>query len=305
MTEFLDQSNCLESAQITITDVITARALTLIPDELDAFRQYMELHNTDQLPTPSNLMALAHKQVKNHHDTRNASSTLTAFAATPSPSSSSSKPKLPPARYLCPACKTGLHRVRDCPDDEARQRYIDRRNQQQQQFATRNTDQPEDEPVVATVSRFQDFPEPSTSAGQNWSAHFRLGAFAFAAKPPPHFHLGAFAFAAKPSPSCLAPACSTHARAPPPPRRDSGRLPSSLAEPMPPLSHQQLAAAVLMFHRPSRVSPMHDARRSQPESRRYGLPRSPTLDIVDRFPLVAVVQHDPSQHPNDPLGVCP
>ncbi|SCZ95376.1 BZ3500_MvSof-1268-A1-R1_Chr11-2g03471 [Microbotryum saponariae] len=67
---------------------------------------------------------------------------------------------------------------------------------------------------------------------------------------------------------------------------------------MPPLSHQQLAAAVLMFHRPSRVSPMHDARRSQPESRRYGLPRSPTLDIVDRFPLVAVVQHDPSQHPN-------
>ncbi|SCZ99819.1 BZ3500_MvSof-1268-A1-R1_C100g00549 [Microbotryum saponariae] len=305
MTEFLDQSNCLESAQITITDVITARALTLIPDELDAFRQYMELHNTDQLPTPSNLMALAHKQVKNHHDTRNASSTLTAFAATPSPSSSSSKPKLPPARYLCPACKTGLHRVRDCPDDEARQRYIDRRNQQQQQFATRNTDQPEDEPVVATVSRFQDFPEPSTSAGQNcvrtrggvefhsttsvrtlqpWaavvrSAHFRLGAFAFAAKPPPHFHLGAFAFAAKPSPSCLAPACSTHARAPPPPRRDSGRLPSSLAEPMPPLSHQQLAAAVLMFHRPSRVSPMHDARRSQPESRRYGLPRSPTLDI--------------------------
>ncbi|SCZ99497.1 BZ3501_MvSof-1269-A2-R1_Chr7-1g09267 [Microbotryum saponariae] len=74
---------------------------------------------------------------------------------------------------------------------------------------------------------------------------------------------------------------------------------------MPPLSHQQLAAAVLMFHRPSRVSPMHDARRSQPESRRYGLPRSPTLDIIDRFPLVAVVQHDPSQHPNDPLGVCP
>ncbi|SDA05400.1 BZ3501_MvSof-1269-A2-R1_Chr12-1g03384 [Microbotryum saponariae] len=110
---------------------------------------------------------------------------------------------------------------------------------------------------------------------------------------------------AKPSPSCLAPACSTHARAPPPPRRDSGYLPSSLAEPMPPLSHQQLAAAVLMFHRPSRVSPMHDARRSQPESRRYGLPHSPTLDIVDRFPLVAVVQHDPSQHPNDPLGVCP
>ncbi|SCZ87241.1 BZ3500_MvSof-1268-A1-R1_C151g00795 [Microbotryum saponariae] len=330
MTEFLDQSNCLESAQITITDVITARALTLIPDELDAFRQYMELHNTDQLPTPSNLMALAHKQVKNHHDTRNASSTLTAFAA-----------HFTVIIFVQTETTTGslpLSRLQDrlaprprLPDDEARQRYIDRRNQQQQQFATRNTDQPEDEPVVATVSRFQDFPEPSTSAGQNcvrtrggvefhsttsvrtlqpWaavvrSAHFRLGAFAFAAKPPPHFHLGAFAFAAKPSPSCLAPACSTHARAPPPPRRDSGRLPSSLAEPMPPLSHQQLAAAVLMFHRPSRVSPMHDARRSQPESRRYGLPRSPTLDIVDRFPLVAVVQHDPSQHPNDPLGVCP
>ncbi|SCZ88007.1 BZ3501_MvSof-1269-A2-R1_Chr10-2g02394 [Microbotryum saponariae] len=124
------------------------------------------------------------------------------------------------------------------------------------------------------------------------SAHFRLGAFAFAAKPPPHFHLGAFAFAAKPSPSCLAPACSTHARAPPPPRRDSGRLPSSLAEPMPPLSHQQLAAAVLMFHRPSRVSPMHDARRSQPESRRYGLPRSPTLDIVDRSSSRTAVSSD-------------
>ncbi|SCZ99702.1 BZ3500_MvSof-1268-A1-R1_C082g00442 [Microbotryum saponariae] len=53
---------------------------------------------------------------------------------------------------------------------------------------------------------------------------------------------------------------------------------------MPPLSHQQLAAAVLMFHRPSRVSPMHDARRSQPESRRYGLPRSPTLDIFRKVP---------------------
>ncbi|SCZ88152.1 BZ3501_MvSof-1269-A2-R1_Chr10-2g02444 [Microbotryum saponariae] len=57
---------------------------------------------------------------------------------------------------------------------------------------------------------------------------------------------------------------------------------AAICQPMPPLSHQQLAAAVLMFHRPSRVSPMHDARRSQPESRRYGLPRSPTLDIADR-----------------------
>ncbi|SGY54971.1 BQ5605_C006g03941 [Microbotryum silenes-dioicae] len=33
---------------------------------------------------------------------------------------------------------------------------------------------------------------------------------------------------------------------------------------MPPPSHLQLAAAVLVFHRPSRVLPMHDARRSQP-----------------------------------------
>ncbi|SDA05396.1 BZ3501_MvSof-1269-A2-R1_Chr12-1g03380 [Microbotryum saponariae] len=41
---------------------------------------------------------------------------------------------------------------------------------------------------------------------------------------------------------------------------------------MPPLSHQQLAAAVLMFHRPSRVSPMHDARRSQPESQQIVQP---------------------------------
>ncbi|SGZ07950.1 BQ5605_C030g10755 [Microbotryum silenes-dioicae] len=33
---------------------------------------------------------------------------------------------------------------------------------------------------------------------------------------------------------------------------------------MPPPSHLQLAATVLVFHRPSRVSPMHNARRSQP-----------------------------------------
>ncbi|SCZ88037.1 BZ3501_MvSof-1269-A2-R1_Chr10-2g02406 [Microbotryum saponariae] len=33
---------------------------------------------------------------------------------------------------------------------------------------------------------------------------------------------------------------------------------------MPPLSHQQLAAAVLMFHRPFRTSPIHDAHRLQP-----------------------------------------
>ncbi|SGZ08057.1 BQ5605_C030g10766 [Microbotryum silenes-dioicae] len=39
---------------------------------------------------------------------------------------------------------------------------------------------------------------------------------------------------------------------------------SSLAKPMPPPSHLQLPAAVLLFHRPSRVLPMHDARRSQP-----------------------------------------
>ncbi|SGZ31636.1 BQ5605_C045g12220 [Microbotryum silenes-dioicae] len=64
MTEFLDQSNCLESAQITITDVITARGRTLLPDGLDAFRQHMELHNNNKLLTPANLMALAHQQVK-------------------------------------------------------------------------------------------------------------------------------------------------------------------------------------------------------------------------------------------------
>ncbi|SGY51132.1 BQ5605_C001g00967 [Microbotryum silenes-dioicae] len=175
MTDFLDHSNCLESANITITNIITARALTLIPDELDAFQQYMELHNDDQLPTPANLMALAHKQIKNHHNTRNAGSNITAFATTPSNPSSSNNPTnssqsshLTPARYMCPACKTSVHRVRDCPDEEARQCYINCRSRHQQQPMTQNTDTPEDAPVVASISRFQGCPDPSTSLGQNW-----------------------------------------------------------------------------------------------------------------------------------------
>ncbi|SCZ94934.1 BZ3500_MvSof-1268-A1-R1_Chr11-3g03490 [Microbotryum saponariae] len=42
--------------------------------------------------------------------------------------------------------------------------------------------------------------------------------------------------------------------------------------------HRQLAITTLMFHRPSRASPMHDTRSSQPLTCRPGLPRSPTLD---------------------------
>ncbi|SDA05394.1 BZ3501_MvSof-1269-A2-R1_Chr12-1g03378 [Microbotryum saponariae] len=34
--------------------------------------------------------------------------------------------------------------------------------------------------------------------------------------------------------------------------------------PLPPPRHRQLAITALMFHRPSRASPMHDARSSQP-----------------------------------------
>ncbi|SCZ99642.1 BZ3500_MvSof-1268-A1-R1_Chr3-1g06181 [Microbotryum saponariae] len=53
-----------------------------------------------------------------------------------------------------------------------------------------------------------------------------------------------------------------------------------------PPSYLQFAAAALMIHRPSRASPMLDARRLQPGSRRRGLPRSSTLDLVDKFPFV-------------------
>ncbi|SCZ99735.1 BZ3501_MvSof-1269-A2-R1_Chr12-2g03437 [Microbotryum saponariae] len=53
-----------------------------------------------------------------------------------------------------------------------------------------------------------------------------------------------------------------------------------------PPSYLQFAAAALMIHRPSRASPMHDARRLQPGSRRCGSPRSSTLDLVDKFPFV-------------------
>ncbi|SDA06256.1 BZ3501_MvSof-1269-A2-R1_Chr10-1g02368 [Microbotryum saponariae] len=166
MAEFLNQSACLESAQIMIMDVIMARALTLIPDELDAFRQYMELHNTDQLPTPANLMALAHKQVKNHHDTRNTGPNITAFAAA---SPSSSRPsQQSTAKYPCPACNNGVHRVRHCPNDDTRKCYIKRRNGHQRQTTAPPIAPPEDAPVVAKISRFQELPDPSTSGGQNW-----------------------------------------------------------------------------------------------------------------------------------------
>ncbi|SGY15958.1 BQ5605_C012g06713 [Microbotryum silenes-dioicae] len=113
MAKFIDQANCLESANITITD-------------------YMELHNTDQLPTPANLMALTHKQIKNHHDTRNTGSNIAAFAATssyPMALSRSSKPTL--ALFVCPACKTSVHCIRNCPDKDVRKQYFEQRRGQQ------------------------------------------------------------------------------------------------------------------------------------------------------------------------------
>ncbi|SCZ87465.1 BZ3500_MvSof-1268-A1-R1_Chr2-2g04931 [Microbotryum saponariae] len=75
-----------------------------------------------------------------------------------------------------------------------------------------------------------------------------------------------FAFAAKLLPlfAAPAPACSTHARAPPPHTPELCQSTSPvLTEPLPPPRHRQLAITALMFHRPSRASPMHDAR-SQP-----------------------------------------
>ncbi|SGY53606.1 BQ5605_C006g03779 [Microbotryum silenes-dioicae] len=57
-----------------------------------------------------------------------------------------------------------------------------------------------------------------------------------------------------------------------------------------------------MSHRPSRASPIHDARRN--------LDRATTdcqahqhLTMVDKFPFVYVVQHDTPQSLDGPLGV--
>ncbi|SCZ87966.1 BZ3500_MvSof-1268-A1-R1_Chr2-1g04097 [Microbotryum saponariae] len=72
---------------------------------------------------------------------------------------------------------------------------------------------------------------------------------------------------------------------------------------MPPPSHRQLAAAVLIFHRPSRASPMHDARRSQPALVATDSLAHQHSTMVDKFPLVSAVQHSPSQSLDGPLGV--
>ncbi|SCZ96892.1 BZ3500_MvSof-1268-A1-R1_Chr4-1g06825 [Microbotryum saponariae] len=111
--------------------------------------------------------------------------------------------------------------------------------------------------------------------------HLRIGAFAAppvtrASWPDTHDQsrsLDTCAPLVNPSTSCQAaapvrrpaPACSTHARAPPPPTPELCQSTSPvLTEPLPPPRHRQLAITALMFHRPSRASPMHDCQSQDP-----------------------------------------
>ncbi|SCZ91754.1 BZ3500_MvSof-1268-A1-R1_Chr5-1g07651 [Microbotryum saponariae] len=101
-----------------------------------------------------------------------------------------------------------------------------------------------------------------------------------------------------------APACSTHARAPPPHTPEICQSTSPvLTDPLPPPRHRQLAITALIFHRPSRASPMHDARRSQPALVATDSLAHQHSTMVDKFPLVSAVQHSPSQSLDGPLGV--
>ncbi|SCZ92207.1 BZ3500_MvSof-1268-A1-R1_Chr5-2g07708 [Microbotryum saponariae] len=68
-------------------------------------------------------------------------------------------------------------------------------------------------------------------------------------------------------------------------------------------AYRQLAATVLMFHRPSEHRPSMTLVACNLNLVAPDCPAHQHSTMVDKFPLVSAVQHSPSQSLDGPLGV--